>query len=372
MRVFVSSLIGGFEAERGAVLSAITTLRHEPVMAEDFGAQPNSPQVACMQGLRSADLVILVLGERYGTPQASGLSATHEEYREAQGTKPIIAFVQAGLDPEPAQVAFIEEVQGWEGGLFRESFTDPGNLATLVTRALHDFELTSARTPVDGQDLQRIAADGMPVQERGYYTTGGPFLCASFGMGPRQQILRAARIEDQEFADDLQQMAQFGQPRLFDASGSTARAIENDALLLSQDSGSRLRLNEGGDLLLQVTLGSRDRQSRMSGLPAIIEEDVTTALKACLQFANDVLEKIDATQRLSHLGVAVGIRGGEGSGWRTRAEHRANSSSMEVPMFGSRDREPVTTDFPRPALRLNRNGISEDIVVRLRRQWHCR
>lgn len=34
-----------------------------------------------------------MLGEAYGMKQASGLSATHEEYREARDTKPVIAFV---------------------------------------------------------------------------------------------------------------------------------------------------------------------------------------------------------------------------------------------------------------------------------------
>jgi len=137
MRVFVSSLIAGFLEERAAAKSAIETLRHEPIMAEDFGAQPNSPQIACLQGLRSADLVVLILGERYGQPQASGLSATHEEYREAKGSKPVLAFVQEGVSPEPEQSAFIQEVQEWEGGFFRVSFSDPENLRTLITQALH-------------------------------------------------------------------------------------------------------------------------------------------------------------------------------------------------------------------------------------------
>jgi hypothetical protein len=32
-------------------------------MAEDFGAVPSSPQVACLQGVRQSDIVVLVLGE---------------------------------------------------------------------------------------------------------------------------------------------------------------------------------------------------------------------------------------------------------------------------------------------------------------------
>src|SRR3954451_20762250 len=112
MKVFISSLIAGYAPIRGACRGAVAALRHEPVMAEDFGSRPDTPQVACLQGLRSADLVVLVLGVDYGKPQpGSGLSATHEEYREARGRKPVLAFVQEGIAPDAAQEAFIREVQ---------------------------------------------------------------------------------------------------------------------------------------------------------------------------------------------------------------------------------------------------------------------
>jgi len=45
MKIFISSLIGGFEEFRSAARSAIVALRHEPIMAEDFGAKPTSPQI---------------------------------------------------------------------------------------------------------------------------------------------------------------------------------------------------------------------------------------------------------------------------------------------------------------------------------------
>ena len=123
MKVFISSVISGFEPFRDACKGAVTTLRHQTVMAEDFGARPQSPQVACLQGLRESDLVVLLLGEHYGPVQpGSGISATHEEYREAKGRKPVIAFVQAGITPGADQAALIGEVQNWEGGLFRGTF----------------------------------------------------------------------------------------------------------------------------------------------------------------------------------------------------------------------------------------------------------
>lgn len=53
MKIFISSLIRGFEPYRAAARDAVTQLGYEPVMAEDFPAQPNSPQVACLQGCAS-------------------------------------------------------------------------------------------------------------------------------------------------------------------------------------------------------------------------------------------------------------------------------------------------------------------------------
>jgi hypothetical protein len=88
MKVFISSLITGMDALRSAAREVVAQLGHEPVMAEDFGAQPHSPQVICLSGLRQSALMILILGAGYGAKQASGLSATHEEYREAKESNP--------------------------------------------------------------------------------------------------------------------------------------------------------------------------------------------------------------------------------------------------------------------------------------------
>ena len=137
MDVFISSLIGGFGQYREATKRALTALRHTPIMAEDFGARTSSPQIACLHGLRQSDLVVLILGERYGPVQAkSGLSATHEEYREARGAKQVLAFIQQSVTPEPRQSEFIAEVEGWESGLYRAAFTCPDDLNVAVVRAL--------------------------------------------------------------------------------------------------------------------------------------------------------------------------------------------------------------------------------------------
>src|SRR3712207_3309685 len=108
MKVFISSVIGGMEGYRDAAERGIRAVGHEPRRAEDYGASPETPQRRCLEGVRDADVVVLLMGERYGQPQDSGLSPTHEEYEEAKERKPVLAFVQRETRRETRQDAFLE------------------------------------------------------------------------------------------------------------------------------------------------------------------------------------------------------------------------------------------------------------------------
>ena len=166
MKAFISSLITGMEPIRKVVRETTTAFRHEPIMAEDFAARPDSPQVACLSELRTSDFVVLILGESYGTPQASGLSATHEEYREAKERKPVIALVQEGVVRDARQAEFVTEVQAWEGGLFRGGFTTIDELRSALTRALSDYPRATAAGPVDEAGLAQRAFALLPPPQR--------------------------------------------------------------------------------------------------------------------------------------------------------------------------------------------------------------
>lgn len=47
-KVFVSSIITDFEEYRTAVRRAVEIMGDRPVMSEDFGARPYSPEKACI------------------------------------------------------------------------------------------------------------------------------------------------------------------------------------------------------------------------------------------------------------------------------------------------------------------------------------
>ena len=364
MKVFVSSLISGMEPLRAAAREAITTLRHEPIMAEDFGAQPNSPQIACLSGLRQSDVVVLIMGAGYGALQPSGMSATHEEYEEAKGRKYIFAFVQEGVERESREAEFVSEVQKWESGLFRGGFRTVDELRQAITRALYDHALANATGPFDQNEMAQRALALIP-QERRNYHSGTATLNLAVAGGPRQPILRPAEIEQRSLADALLQRALFGDHRLFELSaGGVQQGMDGDSLVLGQERGPRISLNEQGSISISLPI---KRPNRMM-LPELIHEVVMEQLTGALGYAAWILDHIDSTQRLTHVAIAAGLTGADNMAWRTQRESDANPNSVSLGM-GNNERTPVETSQTRAALRLNGPQIVEDLVVSLRRQW---
>jgi len=339
-------------------------------MAEDFGAQPNSPQIACLQGLRTSDAVVLILGEHYGfVPPNSTLSATHQEYREARETKPVLAFVQEGISPGPEQAAFITEVRSWEGGLFRGSFVNADDLQDSVTRALHDVTLANATGPVDEQEMAARASAMLPAESQNQATPAMlEFVVVG---GPQQRILRPAEIEDQTLAERLEQSALYGKQRLFKRSIGTTSGLDGADLVIRQERAS-LRLTEHGSVAVRIPLDEPRAQGRgldqMGGM-VIIEELVQHRLGVALDFAAETIDHIDRTQRLTQLIIAVRLTGVAHRGWRTQAQHAASPNSVQMGMGGVPERRPVSLAIRRAALSLDRTRLIEDILVPLRRQF---
>jgi len=369
MKVFISSVISGFELFRAAARSAIQTLRHEPVMAEDFGAIPTSPQIACLQGVRAADLVVLVLGGRYGTVQPdSALSPTHEEFREARDHKPVLVFVQEGVQREAKQEAFVNEVQAWKSGYFRSGFKTAEELRDAVTRAIHDHQLANATGIVDPALLVATAEAQIP-RPRANQRADTPTLHLAIAGGPTQRLLRPAQLEAPELRDFIHQRALFGPQCIFDKSKGVDDDIKGDTLVLQQDRGAGVRLAENGNLLLSLPLqDSNGRQRSGFAFMAVIEEVVAQRLTVGLEFANLLLDHLDSTQRLIHVAIAAAIDASDYMGWRTQAEQDASPNSGTIRMGGDEAQPPVHLEVPRPKLRLEVHELAEDLMVKLRRQ----
>lgn len=155
MKVFVSSVVGGFEQYRAAARKAITLLGHTPVMCEDFGARPYSSQHACMTEIDQADAVVLILGANFGYETDTGESVTQQEFRRAKTTgKPILAFLET-VEMEERQRAFSREVSDYLDGLFRLTFSDQHELSDGIVQGLNQLSLS--RKAISEQEfVQRL------------------------------------------------------------------------------------------------------------------------------------------------------------------------------------------------------------------------
>lgn len=306
------------EDHRAAAREAAESLGHQVIAAEGFGASPGSPQQVCLAGVRDADIIVLLLGARYGSPQASGLSPTHEEYREARGAKPVLVFVQADVGAEPGQDKFIDEVGTWESGGYRQTFGTPASLRSAVVRALHDWELSQQAGPVNEYELMARAAALVPQQSA--HSAGSPVLWVAVAGAPARQVLRLGELDDAQLHRDMQQEALFGQHPIFDTGQGVQSSVAGINLTIRQPNAD-VTLDEQGSI--RVSLPARGTASKPpfgAGIPSLVEEDVRDRIANSIHYAGWLLDRVDPARRLSRIALTSGISGVSYMPWRTRAE----------------------------------------------------
>ena len=182
--VFISSVVNGFEEYRQAAREAVELMDHRAVMSESFGARPYSPEVACINEAEQSDVYLLILGPNYGFETDEGISVTHAEFRAARAAnRPILAFVQQ-CDMEPRQETFRREVEAYQGGVFRASFSTSGELKDQVIRALRQLETTNQAIS-EGEFTGRIDT---AIAELSDSWNNGPELVLGFLPQPEQMV----------------------------------------------------------------------------------------------------------------------------------------------------------------------------------------
>lgn len=365
MKIFVSSLIQGLESFRDAAASGILTLGHRPVRAEDFGASPDSPQQACLAGVRDSDALVIIVTAAYGHVQESGLSATHEEYREARDTRPVLVFIEHGLQPDPQQATLIREVQGWEKGHFTAEFRDANDLRDKVIRALHDYVLANETAPLDEVELANRSRSLIPTTR----ATGGADLLVAIAGGPLRAVLRPAELESDDIRRFLLAEALTGADSILSPSVGTDVTVRGDAIQLIQNNGSGLvALDEAGNLLIvQPAIADSGWHSSITSL---IEEVINERITRAIRFCALVLDHVDSAQRISHVAPVAALRGAGHSPWHTRAEHERSPNAATM---GSGGVEQVVVALSPPirrraALLHDTQRLAEDFTVRLRRE----
>lgn len=113
-KVFISSTMTDLQPERKQAAATIRGVGADPRFFEGFSTT-SDPAGVYVPEVSRADIVVLLLGERYGNPIPSmnGRSATHVEYDAAvEALKPILVYRKEGegLEREPQLEAFMRQL----------------------------------------------------------------------------------------------------------------------------------------------------------------------------------------------------------------------------------------------------------------------
>ena len=96
MKIFISSTYEDLKEERSNLHLFLRKADFQTEGMEFFSSSPNEPIEVCLDKVRSSDFVILIVGDRFGTPEPiSGKSYTQLEYKEAiEARIPILPFLK--------------------------------------------------------------------------------------------------------------------------------------------------------------------------------------------------------------------------------------------------------------------------------------
>lgn len=159
--VFLCSTQSDLTLEREAVLGAIAQLKLNHRSMEYFGAHADTPIVVCLEHVRACDILVLIVGHRYGSiaPEL-GISFSQAEYEEAYTKgKPCLVYLRSEDEPvllkhverDPLKVGLLET---WRATLNTRhttaTFRNATDLASQVKRDLdHILQTASGETAPD-------------------------------------------------------------------------------------------------------------------------------------------------------------------------------------------------------------------------------
>ncbi|MBW2738136.1 MAG: DUF4062 domain-containing protein, partial [Deltaproteobacteria bacterium] len=144
--VFICSTFSDLSTEREAVMDSVRRLQLQHDSMEFFGARSNQAIETCLDEVRKSDVLVVIVGHRYGTiVPGMGISFSEAEYEEGHRLhKPCLVYIRD--EEEPILPRLME--------------TDPEKMQLLYKwkSTLHDRHTVA--TFRQGQDLAvQVAAD---------------------------------------------------------------------------------------------------------------------------------------------------------------------------------------------------------------------
>lgn len=376
-RVFVSSVMEGFEEYRAAARAGIEAAGCEPVLVEDNPALPVSPRNACLDGVGSCDAVAVIVGERGGWTAPSGKLVVEEEYEYARG-RSISTFVflqETKRDADGDRLA--KKLSEFVGGNFRRTFKKPADLRREVEAACKPLVASAPRINVDKQRFDQLLATphdfGRETVLRIVIATGRP----------DETVIDMDRLDSEDFKHEFVALGVAREVGLFHRNRHRAEDRGRNSLVVVQNDGHgspppgqavRVELTEDGWLVLDINVTGTDESGRRDpmagfGMYPVEVEAVKAHAATALRFASRVFDTIDPPGRHAGLlcNASLGALNSKPLVFRKdREKHKGQVG------FGRGDDAPPTSfDRPEPVSRADASwpdALADKIAKRLERR----
>ena len=372
-RVFVSSVMQGFDEYRAAARAGIDAAGCEPVLVEDHPSLNASPRNACLDGVESCDTVVVVVGSRGGYPAPSGKLVVEEEYEHAAGRSiPTLVFIQGGVERDAEAERLAARLSEYVDGRFRRSFEGPDDLAREVESAVGTVAGVRRSAGMDRQRMNELLAEpsdfGHEVVLRVVVAPGRA----------DETVVPVEKLDGEDFRYEFVRIGTERDVGLFDQNAQRRVDRGRNSLVIEQGDahGSaapgetiRVEMTEDGWLTIDINVTGVDRRSRHDptagfGLYPVIVEEVAEHAATALRFARRVYGRIDPHGR--YPGLLVNASLGSLNGKRIAPlRDRERLKGQMGAMFGSRNEEvPMSFDRPEPASR-SAAGWVDDLASRI-------
>jgi hypothetical protein len=305
-RVFVSSVMDGFEEYRRAAKEGIVGAGGEPVLVEDFSSLSQSPRTACLDAVASCDIYIAVVGSRGGWTAPSGQLVVEEEYEEARHRRlSILAFIQDTERDTDAQ-RLVRTLSDYIDGRFRKTFTAPAALQAEVGKALKPLIEHRARPEVDISVIEERLNTAPHIRNQA---------SLRFVLAPErdEELIDPVSLDSEELKQQLFEIGHSPRVRLFAYERAKTSTVGPDDIVIFQTDESRHRdgidevrmeLTSRGLLAIDMNVTGRavsNLWDNSFGFLVIVEADVTTALEKSFAFAHEFFETRDPYRRYDRL-----------------------------------------------------------------------
>lgn len=357
-RVFVSSVVDGYEHIREAARAGVIAADMHPVLVnEDFPSLASSSRNACLDGIASCDVHILIIGARGGWTTPSGQTVLEEELAFAKRKKlPSLVFVQnIARDNEAERLE--QSASDYVSGNFRRTFNAPEELTVAVTEAL---QLLSPAPRSDQMSTARF--DDFPWS--GHTGSSETQLHVRISPARDEEILSPPEMASSATERLLQELGHSNKVGLFSYSNRKTAETGDGVLTITEysdhyNAGTIITFEEHGTLNAILSLPRKQGPPGNLTIGLVLPvEEIEEALSSVMSFYGELIAKLDPWQRQQQFFLNVAL---SDLGYKTLERSPEPRTSHSIRM--AHPNAPVVAyDAPRPIARSDLTDPTDEMA----------